>query len=96
MNNKGNIFDLIFMIVCLFLVIGGIWHFIIKDEVKEYNEYKSFCKERPNFCYCSWGECEFKTSWNSIIGLDNNTIALCELANKLNNTKMIFKVGCNE
>ena len=64
------------------------------SEVDEYNQYKSFCKDRPTFCRCSWGECSFKTQWSSVTGLDQDTKDLCALADLLDDEKMIFEVGC--
>ena len=91
MNNKAILGQIIFVIVVLgiLLVVG---YYTSKD----YREYKSFCKERPTYCYCSLGNCEFKTSWSSFNGFSNETKELCDLAIKLEDKEMIFKVGCEE
>jgi hypothetical protein len=79
-----------FMIYCIYLFVDG----EIKEQ-KLYNEYQSFCKDKVNFCYCSYGECEFKTQWSSVNGLSNDTNELCKLANKLDDKKTLFKAGCD-
>ena len=61
------------------------------NSVEEYNEYKAFCKERPTFCRCSWGDCTFKSP---VSGFSQDTQDLCELADLLDDEKMIFEVGC--
>jgi hypothetical protein len=78
------------------------------NDIQEYSQYKSFCEERPSFCYCDWAECTFKTSTSIstqyINGkliknqsqMSEDTIALCELAKELNDKKLIFETGCEE
>jgi len=65
------------------------------DEKKQFDTYKNFCKDRPNFCYCDSISCEYKTSWSSTNGLSEDTKELCEIAKQLNDKKMLFKIGCN-
>ena len=79
------------LVILLGLTFG--WK-VIMSEVDEYNQYKSFCKDRPTFCRCSWGECSFKTQWSSVTGLDQDTKDLCALADLFDDEKMIFEVGC--
>jgi hypothetical protein len=109
MNEKGHILSIIIaiiiLIIVLVIVVFATKH-IIKD-MKDYQRYKSFCNERPNFCYCSWEECEFKTMSFSSTGFTNgiqtsnssgmseDTIELCKLAKELNDKKMEFRIGCN-
>ena len=92
-NKKGGIGRLILTLIVLTLLVYGV--FILTSKyLSEYNEYKEFCKERPTFCYCSWGKCEFMLSWSSVNGLSEDTKELCNLARELNDSKMIFKTGC--
>jgi hypothetical protein len=102
---KGTI-----LIIIIFLLGYATFIFAIDsyEEYAEYKEYNKFCKERPLFCYCSWGECEFKTrTWTSSqtingeltensSGMSKETEEICELANKLNDKKMLFKIGCKQ
>jgi len=80
-------------LVILVLVIGGIY-FFTQGDINNYKEYKDFCEDKPNFCYCEWFTCTYKTQWNSLTGLSENTKELCELATKLNDKKTLFDVGC--
>jgi len=95
MIEKGGIGELIFFLIILAgLIVLNYWFWA--GDIKEYTAYKDFCEDRTNFCYCSsWNGCEFKTSWSSINGLSEDTKALCELATKLNDKKILFKVGCD-
>ena len=97
MNKKGLIKETLGLIFCLILISALVYLLIIIviTEAKNFEEYQSFCEQRPNFCYCSYGECEFKTSWSSINGFSQDTKDLCELATKLEDKKILFKVGCN-
>ena len=89
---KPNILSIIF-IVFILLGLTFAWKMTMSS-VDEYNEYKAFCKERPTFCRCSWGDCTFKSKWSSVSGLSQDTQDLCELADLLDDEKMIFEVGC--
>ena len=89
-------------LVLIFIVVAlGVYAFV-KQDIDSYTEYKNFCKERPAFCYCDWGECEFKTSsstsyTNGILtddSMSNDTTDLCKLATRLNDKEMLFKIGC--
>jgi len=96
MNKLGGIGGGFFAIT-LFLILGYILYLVLPpaiDEVRDYWKYEDFCEERPNFCYCSFGECEFKKSWSSTEGLSQDTKDLCKLAKELEDKKTIFKVGC--
>jgi len=42
----------------------------------------------------SWGDCTFKSQWSSVTGFSQDTQDLCELADLLDDEKMIFEVGC--
>ena len=88
----GNVVVLVIVVLCLFGMFVG-WKITISS-VEDYNQYKSFCKERPTFCRCSWGDCTFKSQWSSVSGLSQDTQDLCELADLLDDEKMIFEVGC--
>lgn len=108
MNKKANIYKLLYTTIIIILLFGGIYFFgtIAKQEWIRYNAYKEFCDERPNFCYCSGFECDYKvSSWTSTSTLNGEIIEnsegmskeseeLCELAKELNDKKMLFKVGC--
>jgi hypothetical protein len=94
-NKKGFIFDLIVLVIIMFLIGVFVVLFAIK-EIKEMNAYKDFCKERTDFCYCDYFSCEFKTSWSSVTGFSEDTKDLCELAKSFNDTKTIFKAGCEK
>ena len=89
---KPNILSIIF-IVFILLGLTFAWKMTMSS-VDEYNEYKAFCKERPTFCRCSWGDCTFKSQWSSVTGFSQDTQDLCELADLLDDEKMIFEVGC--
>lgn len=106
MNKKAMSLDLLLFVGLIILVSWGIWHFVLEEDVKNYKEYKEFCEERPDFCYCAWFECEYKTSsWtstkiingkliNNSSGISKETKELCDLATKLEDKKMLFKIGC--
>jgi len=98
---------ILFVIIVVLNIYLIFW--VLSPTIAEYNIYNDFCNERPNFCYCSlWdmGGCEFKTLsysstqmtngvlTNSSSGMSEDTKALCELATKLEDEEMIFKVGC--
>lgn len=84
--------------IVLLVILGVFGYKILSEEWNDYQEYKQFCHERPNFCYCSLssGGCEYKLSWNSVDGLSEDTKALCKLAKKLDDKEMEFKAGCGE
>jgi len=100
-SNIGTILSIIFFLSIFALLI--FFALQIYDNEQVYNSYKNFCKERPNFCYCSLGSCEYKirTTQSCINGVCSNeilspdTLALCNLIKYLNDTKMQFKVGCS-
>ena len=92
------------LFIIFFLIIIAVNIFLWYPDYKEYNAYKNFCENRPNFCYCSLlDNCEFKiqTSQKCInnncneLLLSNNTLELCKLAEELNDKNMLFKAGCN-
>ena len=95
MNKKGSwtqtLLSVLF-ICCLIILV----HQFVQPKIDDYKAYREFCKERPNFCYCSLssGGCEYKISWNSKDGPSEDTKALCELAKELEDKKTIFKAGC--
>jgi hypothetical protein len=95
-NKKGFmlnlIVDIIFIIVLLIVVV--FFAPAVLKEREQQKAYTEFCKERPDFCYCEYFSCEFKTSWSSVTGFSEDTIALCKLAKSLNDTKTEFKAGC--
>jgi hypothetical protein len=99
MDKKGlSWFQAFILFGLLIIALIGMLHLGQKliDEHNQYREYKQFCEERPTFCYCNLlGGCEFKTSWSSLDGLSEDTKALCELANKLDDKKIIFRAGCD-
>jgi len=82
--------------IVLILIAGAFGFKYVKEEYDKNKVYDKFCEERPNFCYCGWGGCEFKTSWDSMKGLSEDTKELCELAKSLNDKEIIFKAGCEE
>jgi len=89
----------IFGAIAVLILIGmgvGAYYLInsMIDDYQEYKTYQNFCEERPTFCYCDYLSCEFKTSWSSVSGLSNDTIALCDLATKLKDKETLFKAGC--
>ena len=88
----GNVIAILFVVIIL-LGLTLAWKITISS-VEDYNEYKAFCKERPTFCRCSWGDCTFKSQWSSVSGFSQDTQDLCELAYLLDDEKMIFEVGC--
>ena len=88
----GNVVVLVVVLIVLFGMFF-LWKNTMSN-INEYNEYKSFCKERPTFCRCSWGDCTFKSKWSSVSGFSQDTQDLCELADLLDDEKMIFEVGC--
>jgi hypothetical protein len=94
-----------FIGVCLFLLglLGIFWlSATISDDLERYSTYKDYCNNRIEVCYCSWGECTFRSmTWtrseNGVqisSGMDNQTKELCDLATKLNDKETLFKVGC--
>ena len=92
----GKVVGNLVVIVVVLIVLGGmflLWKNTMSN-INEYNEYKAFCKERPTFCRCSWGDCTFKTSWSSVKGYSQDTQDLCELADLLDDEETIFEVGC--
>jgi hypothetical protein len=102
-KEQFKIIDLLITIIVIVIVgfmIYGIF-LLVKSEIKDYTdykEYKNFCKDKSDFCYCDMnvvlGKCSFKTQWSSVDGLSNDTIELCALANRLNDKEIIFEVGC--
>ena len=100
MNKKASsVFEESLKAIGIFVVLALlIWFGIyLKEQYSDYKEYKEFCEERSDFCYCSLfeGGCEFKLQWNSQDGPSKDVLELCELANKLNDKEMIFKAGCD-
>jgi len=93
MSVVGKIIVLLGMALIVFILF--IFGLFLSNSYKEYNTYKTFCEDKPEFCYCSMFACEYKTQWSSVNGLSNDTIELCELANKLNDKETFFKAGCN-
>jgi hypothetical protein len=104
MNRKGLLGALIGIILICFLIY--IIYLIIPQvyfEVKHVNAYKDFCEKRYNFCYCNWMGCEFRVQKTqkylngSLVSneFSEDTIAICNLAKKLNDKKMLFKIGCD-
>jgi len=83
----------IIIIVVMLLGVTLMWKNGM-EKVDDYNKYKDFCEERPTYCYCRFGECTFKSSWSSKAGLSQDTKDLCELAEILDDKKMIFDIGC--
>jgi len=87
------------------IVLIGLLLFVVdysKDNFVQYKEYKVFCDNRPNFCYCNWGTCEYKLvniqkCLNDECTMTDNSDfkALCILAERLEDKKTIFKAGCN-
>ena len=82
----------IILTVLILLGLTFAWK-VSMSSIEDYNQYKAFCKERPTFCRCSWGDCTFKSQWSSVSG-SQDTQDLCELADLLDDEKMIFEVGC--
>jgi len=82
----------VFVIIILFGLFIA-WKMTMSS-IDDYGEYKAFCKERKDFCRCSWGDCTFKTKWSSVDGFSQDTEDLCELADLLDDEKVIFEVGC--
>lgn len=103
MKIKDILTYLVLYIIILLMLFGinVLGNSIVKDYSK-YSEYKNFCLEKPSFCYCEFGGCEYntKSSQSCLNGncseyiLSNDTKELCILANKLNDKKMMFKIGC--
>jgi len=85
---------MVILVALVFLVFGV--SFMLQEEREEYQKYKDFCENRPDFCYCSWIQCEFKTLWSSTDGFSEDTRELCKLAIELKDKKTIFRVGCEE
>ena len=77
------------MVYTIYTLSVSVYH-----DVSDYNKYKDFCEDRTNFCYCSYGECDFKTSYSSISGMSNDTKDLCALAKELNDKQVLFRTGC--
>lgn len=86
---------ILILIIGCSLVIGSLLESLYKD-YKEVKAYKEFCATRPSFCFCSTWECQFKTSWNSLEGLSQDTKELCVLANSLKDKETMFKAGCDQ
>lgn len=106
MNKKVLIVQILYFLVVLIATIL-IYSWLWKDDITVYKSYKSFCEDKPDFCYCSfWEGCTFKTQYSSYsqtingelidssAGFSEDTKALCELATKLNDKKTIFDIGC--
>lgn len=91
-NKRGGILKM--LITCILLSFAISLVFIGIESYKEYKEYKEFCEGREDFCICEYGECEFKSQWSSNEGLSKDTKDLCELAERFDDKKMIFRVGC--
>lgn len=101
MNKKANVISALgyLTLVCIVFIMGFYLSIEIVSEYKLFKEYKIFCEDKPDFCYCnSWlglpGSCEFKSQWSSQTGLSNETIQLCEIAKSLKDKEVLFKVGC--
>jgi hypothetical protein len=109
MNKKADVYDFFGIMFLLLIVILSIIGFrAISKEYNQYKEYKSFCEDRPNFCYCDlWdGGCSFKSKYTSSTSSTNGILTsstetmsqdtkdLCNLAKQLNDKKTIYKVGC--
>jgi len=63
-------------------------------EVENYKEYKSFCENNLDFCYCEYLGCTFRLTF--INGEpDNNTKEYCKIAIKQNDKQGIFDGRCN-
>jgi hypothetical protein len=111
MNKKGeyisvgDIIGIALVVGIIFLAGYGVSY--LKSEYDNYKEYKNFCEDKPNFCYCSLMDgCTFKTQYTTSSSLTNgiltsssetmsqDTKELCNLAKKLNDKKTIFEVGC--
>ena len=95
-NKKGFMLNLIVDIIFIVVLLVIVCYFLpgVLKEREQQKAYTEFCKERPNFCYCDYFSCEFKTSWSSVTGFSEDTKDLCKLAKSLNDTKTIFKAGC--
>jgi hypothetical protein len=110
MNKKGNIYKVLYTLILLTLLFGGVYFSgnMAKQEWDKYTAYREFCEERPSFCHCSWFECEYKirtTQSSTIINgkltdfgseVSKEVKDLCNLGKQLNDTKMLFKAGCLE
>lgn len=95
MNKKGFLgFILGGVALVLFLLITLSLANQYTNEKIEYNTYKPFCDERPTFCYCEMGRCEFKLGCDLDSETSEDIKDLCNLAKELNDKEMIFKAGC--
>lgn len=90
------------LFVMFFAILITMGKQLYDREIKPYFIFKDFCEARDDFCYCSFGECEFKTSsytkyTNGVLidsGMSNDTLELCKLAERLEEKEVLFKVGC--
>ena len=107
MENKAQIIQGILVLLIIGVLFLGIFYLLGGfTDLKQYREYKSFCQERQDFCYCEWGECEFMTqtsySTNYVNGnlinnsssMSEDTIELCKLAKSLDDKEILFRTGC--
>lgn len=96
MNKKGMFFQILIFITLIIILVGSI--LVIQLGVKDYEdykEYKKFCEERKDFCYCGKLECSFRTSY--INGIPTKeTKEYCELSKRLENKKALFNGQCEE
>lgn len=95
MNKKGGVISsLIFFI----LLIGGLVYVTYNyayPEYQRYETYKDFCEDKPNFCYCKMGICEYRVQWNSVTGLSKDAKELCKLAKSFEDKRTLFAAGCD-
>lgn len=95
-EEPSRIFMLISSVLVLCFFIGA-YLFLDKfvfQEYDKYKEYKIFCEERPDFCYCDFHECSYKSSKTcvgSVCTLSKESQELCDLATRLEDKEMIFK-----
>jgi len=95
MDKRGGIIIALVIIIALFLV----WFIVIPlvelavKEIMDEREYRKFCEERPDFCYCGITSCSFRTKY--INGNPTKeTREFCELSEELKNEEMLFQGDC--